>query len=66
MDLEHLQLSALLIVATLELRQARAGLDGTEEARQRLAAAAARAVAARDVTAELLALRTLSSLAPRV
>ncbi|HLL00729.1 MAG TPA: hypothetical protein VK539_09095 [Myxococcaceae bacterium] len=66
MDLEHLQLSALLIVATLELRQARAGLDGTEEARQRLAAAAARAVAARDVTAELLALKTPSPLAPRV
>ncbi len=66
MNLEHLQLSALLFVATLELRQARAGLDGTEEARQRLAAAAARAVAARDVTGELLALREPGLLAPRV
>jgi hypothetical protein len=66
MDLEHLELSALLIVATLELRQACAGLDGTEEARQRLAAAAARAVAARDVTGELLALKTRRLLVPRV
>jgi len=66
MDLEHLQLSALLFVATLELRQARAGLDGSEEARQRLAAAAARAVAAREVTGELLALKLQSQLAPRV
>jgi hypothetical protein len=64
MDLEHLELAALLIVATLELRQAREGLDGTEEARQRLAAASARAVAAREVTAELLALKTHA--APRV
>lgn len=64
MDLEHLQLSTLLMVATLELRQARQGLDGTEEARQRLAAASALAVAARDVTGELLALKT--RVAPRV
>ena len=33
MDLEHLQLSALLFVATLELRQPRAGLDGSERQR---------------------------------
>jgi hypothetical protein len=64
MDLEHLELSTLLMVATLELRQARQGLDGTEEARQRLAAASARAVAARDVTGELLALKT--RVAPRM
>jgi hypothetical protein len=64
MDLEHLQLSALLMVATLELKQARQGLDGTEEARQRLAAASARAVAARDVTGELLTLK--NQVAPRV
>lgn len=64
MELEHLQLSTLLMVTLAELRQAREGLDGTEEARQRLAAAAARARAAQDVAGELLALSL--ELSPRV
>ncbi len=57
MQLEHLELAALLMVATLEFRQALQGLDGSEEARWRLEAASAHATAARDVTAELLALK---------
>jgi hypothetical protein len=57
MEVEHLQLAALLMVSTLELQQARRGLDGSEEARQRLEAASARAVAAREVAGELLTMK---------
>jgi hypothetical protein len=57
MELEHLQLAALLMLSTLELQQARKGLDGSEEARLRLVAASARAVAARDVAGELLTMK---------
>jgi hypothetical protein len=64
MELEHLQLAALLMVCTLEVQQARKGLDGSEEARLRLAAASARAVAAREVTGELLTVKARP--APRV
>jgi hypothetical protein len=63
MELMQLELAALLMVSTLELLQARRGLDGSKEARQRLAAASARHVAARDVAGELLAMRT--RVAPR-
>ena len=63
MEIEHLELAALLMVSTLELRQAQRGLDGSKEARQRLEAASARHLAARDVAGELLALR--NRLAPR-
>lgn len=54
MQLEHLELAALLIVSTLELMQARRGLDGSLEARQRLEAASAHHRAAHDVAGELL------------
>ncbi|WP_224363540.1 hypothetical protein [Hyalangium versicolor] len=64
MELHPLELATLLMVATLELQQARRGLDGSTEARQRLEAAFARHLAARDVAGELLAMRI--SLAPRV
>jgi hypothetical protein len=58
MELQQLELATLLMVSTLELRQAREGLDGSEEARQRLEVAHAQAEAARDVAGELLAMRT--------
>jgi hypothetical protein len=64
MELEQMELSALLMMSVLELQQARRGLDGSEEARQRLQAASARAEVAWDVTGELLARRAW--LAPRV
>ena len=58
MELQQLELGTLLMVSTLELLQARRGLDGSQEARQRLEAASALHLAARDVAGELLALRT--------
>ncbi|WP_224247516.1 hypothetical protein [Hyalangium gracile] len=64
MELQQLELATLLMVSTLELQQARRGLDGSAEARQRLEAASARHRAARDVACELLVMR--SQLAPRV
>lgn len=64
MELEQLELAALLMVSVLELQQARQGLDGSKEARQRLEAAHARAMAAQEVAGELLTLR--ARLAPRV
>ncbi len=54
MELDRLHLSALLLTTEADLRRAQAGLDGSEEARQRYAAAQARAVAARFVAEELL------------
>jgi hypothetical protein len=64
MELQQLELATLLMVSTLELQQARRGLDGSTEARQRLEAASARHRAARDVAGELLTLRVRR--APRV
>jgi hypothetical protein len=64
MELQQMELAALLMVSTLELQLARRGLDGSTEAWQRLEAASARHVAARDVAGELLALRARQ--APRV
>lgn len=58
MELQQLELATLLMVSTLELLQARRGLDGSTEAWQRLEAASARHRAARDVAGELLAMRT--------
>jgi hypothetical protein len=54
MELDRLHLAALLLTTEADLRRARAGLDGSEEARLRYAAAQARAVAARFVAEELL------------
>lgn len=54
MELEHLQLAALLLTTESDLRQAREELDGSEESRLRHVAAQARAVAAWSVTGELL------------
>jgi hypothetical protein len=64
MQLVQLELATLLMVCTLELLQARRGLDGSLEARQRLEAASARHLAARDVAGELLTMK--AGLAPRV
>ena len=58
MELQQLELAALLIVSVLELQQARRGLDGSIEARQRWEAAHARATAAQEVAGELLTLST--------
>ncbi len=54
MELDRMHLSALLLTTEADLRRARAGLDGSEEARLRYAAAQARALAARSVAEELL------------
>lgn len=54
MELDRMHLSALLLATEADLRMARAGLDGSEEARLRYAAAQARALAARSVAEELL------------
>ena len=54
MELERMQLAALLMTTESDLRQAQAELDGSEESRLRHAAAQARAVAVWSVTEELL------------
>ncbi|QSQ28410.1 hypothetical protein JY651_36875 [Pyxidicoccus parkwayensis] len=54
MELERMHLAALLLTTESDLRQALDALDGSEESRQRHAAAEARAVAAQSVAEELL------------
>ncbi|WP_240359612.1 hypothetical protein [Pyxidicoccus trucidator] len=54
MELERMNLAALLLTADFDLRQTQAALDGSDEARLRHAAAKARAVAAESVAEELL------------
>ncbi len=54
MELDRMHLAALLLTTDSDLRQALAGLDGSEEARLRHAAAQARAKAAESVAEELL------------
>jgi len=54
MELDRLNLSALLLTTEAGLRAAQASLDGSEEARLRLMAAQAQVVAARSVAEELL------------
>ncbi|MFP2932671.1 hypothetical protein ACLESO_47490 [Pyxidicoccus sp. 3LG] len=54
MELDRIHLAALLLTTESDLRQARAELDGSEEARLRHAAAEARALAAQSVATELL------------
>lgn len=54
MELERMQLAALLLTTEWDLRQALASLDGSEESRLRHAAAQARAVAAQSIAEELL------------
>ncbi|MCP3136301.1 hypothetical protein [Pyxidicoccus xibeiensis] len=54
MELDRMNLAELLRTTESDLRQAQAGLDGSEESRLRHAAAQARAVAAESIAAELL------------